>query len=68
MSVLRDLVCIRDKEKKYFSYLIGFFSYEKFRRVFEFVFLGGRRKNIIYWNMKVSKEYKIDISLLLDFD
>ena len=68
VSVLKDLARTRDKEKKYFSHLTGFSSYEKFRRVLEFVLPGGRRKNITYWNTKASKEHKIDTSLLFDSD
>ena len=68
VSVLRDLARTRGKEKKYFSHLTGFSSYEKFRRVLEFALPGGRRKNITYWNTKASKEHKIDISLLFDSD
>ena len=40
VSVLRDLVHRRGNEKKYFSHLTGFSSYEKFRRVLEFVLPG----------------------------
>lgn len=36
--------------------------------VLKFVFLGGERKNIVYWNMKVSKNKCIDIFLLFDLD
>ena len=68
VSVLRDLARTRDKEKKYFSHLTGFSSYEKFRRVLEFALPRGRRKNITYWNTKASKEHKIDTSLLFDSD
>ena len=68
MSVLRDLVHRRGNEKKYFSHLTGFSSYEKFRRVLEFVLPGGHRKNITYWNTKASKVRKIDTSLLFDSD
>ena len=68
VSVLRDLVHRRGNEKKYFSHLTGFSSYEKFRRVLEFVLPGGHRKNITYWNTKASKERKIDTSLLFDSD
>ena len=68
MTVLRDLVRTSGKEKKYFSHLNGFSSYEKFRRVLEFVLPGGRRKNITYWNMKASKEHKVDTSLVFDSD
>ena len=68
MSVLRDLACTRGKEKKYFSHLTGFSSYEKFRRVLEFVLPGGCRKHITYWNTKASKEHKIHTSLLFDSD
>ena len=68
VSVLRDLVHRRGNEKKYFSHLTGFSSYEKFQRVLEFVLPGGHRKNITYWNTKASKERKIDTSLLFDSD
>ena len=68
VSVLRDLVHRRGNEKKYFSHLTGFSSYEKFRRVLEFVLPGGHRKNITYWNTKASKVRKIDTSLLFDSD
>lgn len=68
VSVLRDLVHRRGNEKKYFSHLTGFSSYEKFRRVLEFVLPGGHRKHITYWNTKASKERKIDTSLLFDSD
>ena len=68
VSVLRDIVHRRGNEKKYFSHLTGFSSYEKFRRVLEFVLPGGHRKNITYWNTKASKERKIDTSLLFDSD
>jgi len=68
VSVLRDIVHRRGNEKKYFSHLTGFSSYEKFRRVLEFVLPSGHRKNITYWNTKASKERKIDTSLLFDSD
>ncbi|XP_068739216.1 uncharacterized protein [Montipora capricornis] len=68
VSVLRDLARTRDKEKKYFSHLTGFSSYEKFRRVLEFALPGGRRKNITYWNTKASKEHEINTSLLFNSD
>ena len=68
VSVLRDIVHRRGNEKKYFSHLTGFSSYEKFRRVLEFVLPVGHRKNITYWNTKASKERKIDTSLLFDSD
>ena len=68
VSVLRDLARTRGKEKKYFSHLTGFSSYEKFRRVLELVLPGGHRKNISCWNTKASKEHKIDTSLLFDSD
>ena len=68
VSVLRDMVHRRGNEKKYFSHLTGFSSYEKFRRILEFVLPVGHRKNITYWNTKASKERKIDTSLLFDSD
>lgn len=68
ISVLRNLARTRGKEEKYFTHLTGFASYEKYRRVLEFVLPGGRRKNITYWNTKASKEHKIDTSLLFDSD
>lgn len=69
VSVLRNLARSRGLQKKYFSKLNGFYSYEKFPRVLEFALPGGHQKKVITcWNTKASKEHRIDTSLLFDSD
>ena len=66
--VLLDLADTQAREENYFNHLTGFNSYAKFQEVLKFVLPGGERKNIVYWNTKVSKSRRIDTSLLFDSD
>ena len=67
-SSLLNLADTQAREENYFDHLTGFNSYAKFQEVLKFVLPGGERKNIVYWNMKVSKNKRIDTSLLFDSD
>lgn len=68
VRVLLDLADTQAREENYFNHLTGFNSYAKFQEVLKFVLPGGDRKNIVYWNTKVSKNKKIGTSLLFDSD
>lgn len=68
VRVLLDLADTQARKENYFNHLTGFNSYAKFQEVLKFVLPGGERKNIVYWNTKVSKNKRIDTSLLFDSD